>query len=67
MEINPKYVYPDTTFLYHVPNLSKKVAPYENIVQSAFNLEQKSTEQALINTIKTLKSQLLPNIFRTRR
>lgn len=67
IETDSAYVYQDTTFLYHVANLSKILSPYEKLVRSVYNFEQDSAESIMINKIENLKSQLLPNMFRTKR
>lgn len=44
-------------FLYHVPNLSKILAPYDNIMTSSYYLENHPETKILVNKIETLKNQ----------
>lgn len=67
IETDPVYLFEDTSYLYHVVNLTKILRPYENIMQTLYNTEQSQEEQILINRIESLKTQLIPNTHREKR
>lgn len=64
-ETDSVYLYENTTYLYHIANLTKILTPYENIVRSMYNINDE--QQIIINKIEALKTQLIPTHYRARR
>ena len=56
-ETDPVYLFENTTYLYHVANLSIILGPYENIMKSKYVAEENKEEIILINKIE---AQLIP-------
>lgn len=67
VETDPAYLYEGTAYLYHVANLTKILRPYEDLMKNLYNIEQSQEEQILINRIESLKTQLIPNMYRAKR
>lgn len=67
VESDTVYMFDNTAYLYHIANLSNILAPYENIMSSHYRTQESQQEEILINRIETLKTQLVPPEYRSKR